>query len=80
MAKGKQASGKKYVSKGERRPNRSISKAVRREYVGSLVEDLNKIELWAKGKVVKISTLQDGKMARVPLQEKIGNWAPLKIF
>jgi len=51
MAKGKTASGTKYVSKGER-PNvkRETLAGVRRDGADNLTRELRKIEAWKKGK------------------------------
>jgi len=70
---GKKSSGKHYVSKGER-PNvtRSVSKALRREYLNSNSRLNNQIKAWRAGKNVMLTINNPDKkntkerMIRVP--------------
>lgn len=70
---GKKSSGKHYVSKGER-PNvtRSVSKALRREYLTSNSRFNNQIKAWRAGKNVMLTINNPDKkntkerMIRVP--------------
>jgi len=56
MAKGKRSSGKHYTSKGER-PNvsRWVLNSLRRDYVGSNAELVNKVRAWRAGKNVMLT-------------------------
>ena len=75
---GKRSKG--YRSKGQR-PNvrKDIRKAMRREYVGSLKQLLNKMEAWKQGKRVMITvpnTAEDNKkksFVRLPAEEVWGS-------
>ena len=71
---------KGYRSKGQR-PNvrKDIRKAMRREYVGSLKQLLNKMEAWKQGKRVMLTvpnTAEDNKkkpFVRLPAEEVWGS-------
>lgn len=55
MAKGKRSKGKNYVSKGEVGTNRSVTKAIRKEWNGSFKQLIAKQEAFKRGKRVMVT-------------------------
>jgi hypothetical protein len=55
LAKGKRSSGKHYVSKGEVGYNRAVKKQQRREWVGSVSQDIAKWNAFIAGKNVMVT-------------------------
>ncbi len=85
MARGKKRD--KYISKGQR-PNvrKDIRKIMRREYLGSLEQLLNKVDAWKKDKKVMLTIPNPNKHAtnqkfiRVSAKEVWGSPRPMKVF
>lgn len=61
MAKGKKSSGKHYTSKGLVGKDTATSKALRREYMGSMKRLLNQLEALNKGKNVVMTIANPNK-------------------